>query len=877
MLKVDCLKMNEAEAIITRTCLESRPATAIETALPDHLVRLPGSDWALWRWVAVRGAGFASTNMQQLASAGCAASADEVLTREDEAQNAFEHTFKLVMQALDGLRRDGNWDDTEKRQPLVKALRELKSGKLPRLPQLDVDGLKESFEDLIRTRADVVSARQAFQQKFAAGAIEVAAAIQAAAGDPRFREAVIWQNREAYRRCVERLLKKPVDTLTQGTQQRQALEMIANYLQRYCYKNDTIGFFGPVGWGKLNLEQDGVIARPGTNLLAERNIYFEGWCIDALADLLSKDKRIQPWLAPRRMAYIHLEGTILHFPQRRQSSLPPKEAFVLQACDGLRSAAHIALDLLRTQPELFRSEQAVYYTLDNLRLRGLISWSIELPIELYPERTLRLLLDKVEDESLRREFLAPLDELEAARQAVAEAAGNPDLLNQALHDLEERFARLTGKASSRSGGEVYAGRTLVYEDCRRDIEIDIGKDVVEAIAAPLSLLLTGARWFTAEAAKLYSLEFERIYTAMTRQTRQPTIPLVDFWGQARGLVMEKRRPVDPLREIFQERWAEILNISAGQHCVHFKAEELRPGVMSAFAANKPGWQAARYHSPDLMIAATSLEAIRAGDYQIVLGEIHLALNTLGFSLFLAQHPLPQELFQAFDLDMRGPGVVWILNKYLIPEKTARVFITLVSPEDYRIEITADSSSRANVRTVPIGELVVEQRGDRLLIRTRDGRLEFDLIEVFGIILSGVVVDYYKILRPERHSPRIIIDRFVVCRETWRFEPAEAPFALIKDEAERFLAARRWARKHDLPRHLFVKVPVEAKPFYVDFDSHTYVNIFARTIRRTKESDVPEKLITLTEMLPAPEQAWLPDLDGKSYECELRMAALDLSA
>ena len=45
-----------------------------------------------------------------------------------------------------------------------------------------------------------------------------------------------------------------------------------------------------------------------------------------------------------------------------------------------------------------------------------------------------------------------------------------------------------------------------------------------------------------------------------------------------------------------------------------------------------------------MIAAASPQAIREGHYQFVMGELHMAANTLSSSLFVAQHPTPDELF-----------------------------------------------------------------------------------------------------------------------------------------------------------------------------------------------------------------------------------------
>ena len=79
----------------------------------------------------------------------------------------------------------------------------------------------------------------------------------------------------------------------------------------------------------------------------------------------------------------------------------------------------------------------------------------------------------------------------------------------------------------------------------------------------------------------------------------------------------------------------------------------------------------------------------------------------------------------------------------------------------------------------------------------------------------------------------------------------------------------------MPRFVFTKSSVEVKPFYVDFASPIYVNIFAKVVRRTLETGGENPLILVSEMLPTADQAWLPDNEGERYTSELRIVALDL--
>ncbi|MEU5077366.1 hypothetical protein AB0G76_38310, partial [Streptomyces asoensis] len=65
---------------------------------------------------------------------------------------------------------------------------------------------------------------------------------------------------------------------------------------------------------------------------------------------------------------------------------------------------------------------------------------------------------------------------------------------------------------------------------------------------------------------------------------------------------------------------------------------------------------------------------------------------------------------------------------------------------------------------------------------------------------------------------------------------------------------------------------EPRPFFVDFDSPVYVNILAKAARRLARKD-PHARLTVTEMLPTPEQTWLTDDQGRHYTSELRLVAV----
>jgi hypothetical protein len=128
--------------------------------------------------------------------------------------------------------------------------------------------------------------------------------------------------------------------------------------------------------------------------------------------------------------------------------------------------------------------------------------------------------------------------------------------------------------------------------------------------------------------------------------------------------------------------------------------------------------------------------------------------------------------------------------------------------------------------------------------------------------------------PAPHTPRVSLGQLIIARESWMFAVSEMPFANEETDSQRFLEASRWANDHGLPRYVFVKSPVEVKPFYVDFSSPVYVDIFAKVVRRTAAAKGPETLIAISEMLPTHDHTWLSDAAGRHYASEFRIVAVD---
>lgn len=160
------------------------------------------------------------------------------------------------------------------------------------------------------------------------------------------------------------------------------------------------------------------------------------------------------------------------------------------------------------------------------------------------------------------------------------------------------------------------------------------------------------------------------------------------------------------------------------------------------------------------------------------------------------------------------------------------------------------------------------------MQSRDGRVTLPVLEVLAQPLGEAAANALDFAPSSDHAPRLTIDRLVVRRETWRFKPSEIAFASASTELERYVSARRWARERGLPRFVFMRSPLEVKPIFIDFESPVAVRIAAKLIRHAREDAAGERPLTVTEMLPAVEHAWLPDAADARYTSEIRVVAVD---
>ena len=475
------------------------------------------------------------------------------------------------------------------------------------------------------------------------------------------------------------------------------------------------------------------MVRPGEQLIARRTTYFEVWAIDKVAAAIARQGRVLGWLRPRRTRSVYLAGNVLHRPHRKPVTLTDAELRILLACDGSRTISQV-LDSAGT-PD-------ARGLLTRLAELGALRLDLEGPADTWPERLLRDKLELIADPAARAAALEPVDQMIRARDAVAAADGDPAGLARALAGLAETFEQVTGSPATRRAGANYAGRTLVYQDAVRDVRVELGQAVTGALAAPLGLVLDSARWLVNDITDRYRGTSRSCSTARAPGPARP-VPLQRLLTMASPYLYthgsEGVGELAPSVAELQRRWAQVLGPPQSPSRHQVSADAISARAAECFPGRPVAWSGARQHSPDIMIAAASPAEVERGNFLLVLGEIHLATNTLDGRLWVEQHPDPARLIAAEQAD-RGPRRIVPIRAKDHPDMNSRLSppsAVLGPGQLYWSSAITDSLDPPEADTVlPGAAMTVTRRGEDLVVQVAPSGTELDFFEVIGDEMVG---------------------------------------------------------------------------------------------------------------------------------------------
>lgn len=668
--------------------------------------------------------------------------------------------------------------------------------------------------------------------------------------DDTFRSALTWQNPD----MIDNWVADYVAALRAGApralkEMARRETLVARYAQRYCAKNDTIGHFGPVAWARWSRAPTGQV---GTLDVRHGEVYFETWAIEAIARRWNADPELREHLPVRLDPSCTVSGAEIRRPHRRPVRM---DAAIAEVVSVLREVSRVGDVIARCGP-------AADDLLGGLARDRVVQVGFLVSLDSRPERHLRAQVEKIPVPQ-RDRLLSVLDAVESARAEVPVGTGDPERLRRALAGVEARLTEAAGGSAGPGDGLASGGRTPVYADCRRDLDVVLGADLLDGLATPLGVVLDSARWLAGQVGETVETALRQRFAELA--TGRGDVTLADLQFVAADLLDPAANALVDVRTDFQLRWREILPDHDGAVAVG-TARRLADAL---FPAGGSLWAAARLHSPDLMLREPA-----PGEPRWVLGELHVGLNTLENRFFRTQADDAAELVAAMASDVADGRVVPVYPN-TSPQVSSRTYppLCLDPPGRYRYwSYGSDHGVTSGAASTPATALVVSEQDGRLVACSTAHGWAAPVLECFGEFLSALVVNLFRLRAPARYAPRVTMGDLVVCRRTWC-----APFADLGQTSRRGVTADRlrcWAAELDLPRHVFVRTLAGGKPFYVDLAAPALVDNLARSVRRAARQAPGEQRLEVVEMLPAPDELWLRDAGGRRYTSELRMVAVD---
>jgi len=700
----------------------------------------------------------------------------------------------------------------EKASTRVEA--ELFRGQLPPAPR-HVDAAWSAAADRY------VGLRRKLDALYAQERARLRARLREHAKDPGVQEAVFLSSPDMYENVWTRYLAAEPGPDTADS--RRVERQVYSYLQRFCAKNETASFFGPMGYGEI--QGDGPLEFVTLPENARRRTFFAFWALQELAKAITLEPEIWRRLPMRANPIFRIEGgrarcTSVGIDVPLPPALEPVVAAV-RAGDGTMEdvAARVGLE-----------PAALDKLLIPLLKGGIVVRELRYRTDdLEVFESLRATVDALPPSDAREKWRGHLARLEGMR-ARFEAAPL-DERRKILPELEAAFTALTGVAARRGEGQIYTDRLLVYEEAGSKFRLRMGERQGRELAAALSPGL--------ELSAAFGERVQRGFAQQVRERMQGESGPLDLLQYA-----SKLAPSDADSQRYKALDPVVLPDAA-------LAEGRVPEELCG--SSSPG---GRFALPDVCIGRRA-----DGSFDILLARVHhhlLVWNWLG--AFYEDRPRLEQVAKRW---LQGePSAASLVemsfsrrNKAFYRYPGRRILYSISDP------LPAGEHLHATELTVSVG-------AEGPILRTPDGErlwlylplADFSTHLPYAALAHPLVL-HAPLRAPAPHLPRLRLGDATYQRARW---DVALPALPKLGGLELLLALQRERRRHGWPRFVFGRVPSERKPFLLDTESPFAAELLRHLIRG-------EPTVSFEEMHPAPDELFLQDERGR-YTFELRMQA-----
>jgi hypothetical protein len=658
--------------------------------------------------------------------------------------------------------------------------------------------------------------KRAFESTWAAGVAAARAVIRRHAADDRIQEAIYLLTPEVYERTLRRVLE--VERAPDAPP-NQDERKIVSFLQRLCSKCDTNAFAGPIGYGSLDGLLEHLLPGPEQH---ERRGFVAHWALrDAVLAVTGGSNGWQS-RRPKRG------------PAAALVDLSPTLSRAVEAADGTRSWRDIFAAIGAKLPA---------EALARLERSGIVWSGPALPTS---EPDALAALERSVDRGLNPELATLTETLRSA--ATRYASGSIEQKAAALADAEKALRRAGVEHVRRGAGLFYSDRTVLYEeDLDGSLQMRLSPSARSAVVRELSLALD----FAAAAAD-YAVGVVRDRVQEQLCVRFPGETAIPFPRFLRNV--ELNYPVDLSDAPVAEDLVNELRASwdGEEREVALDGSRLR----EILPPSGRGRHAIYLASPDVFLAAESLHEVQAGNFDVVLGEVHWGLQLFSnLCCFISDRDALVGSARAWiERDPERPSPINVA----LGDRFGKMAFLEIFPRT--LELSGPSTGSGDVLRPE--DLVVSSDGD---LMTRAGEVvQLMLGDPEGKLHAAFALPALRFpqLRIGRHTPRVRVGRAIWQRESWWFSGEDLARLAARRPIERLEAVVDLFDRHRIPERVFVKFAEEPKPIHIDLANPHLVDLLVHGARGGE--------VRVMEMLPEPEHFWLRGSDG-TRPCELRLA------
>ncbi|RXT29807.1 hypothetical protein B5P46_01665 [Rhizobium leguminosarum] len=675
------------------------------------------------------------------------------------------------------------------------------------LHALGLDMEEEAWNDAVgRMRSAQHGLDHALELAFDGGIRSLSEAVRRS----RLEEALFISN-PAFHACLFR----PNGPLSRfGRRDIRELLTLSRYLRRFCTRNETVSFFGPVTIARLdpNERRALLVGEPAD---MRTSIDCSTWVAQSLQE---RARRRLPPLerSARRDPLWRRDGDILVRQLDNKRLAPGPDGIALwQSLGDLQC-------LMDCGGALGFGEATLRAALG--AIAPALRWGPELPsTELF---VLQRLAKEIDDEPTRT--LAAL-----GRRLEVESWPT---IGQTYREAEQLIEAL-GITVTRRDGSHYADRTLFNAECAGPYmnRVTIG-------AGPLARLQEGLSGILPLCLLDGLLRRADARAALRARLDGRSRPLLE-------MLVDDQDNVSPRSEALSSAMSDLV---AAAPCVN-GVVRLDPADLQPILAHFHAMLSAEDGSPeiclpgiDVLAAGTDLESA-----QWVLGEIHDDSSSIFGGSLTRVLDNPQTLYGTFCAELEREFDV--SNMATVLSRRRHKAVTPEMP-GLSIEFTGRSEKPSELRA-PISEVTIDAGGTALTYEGRNYHLwPGDLSGVVHVALALPTVKGVRIDLGDA-TPRIVIGDMVFQRARWRVEGVSR---VPLDQAWRW--ARSLREDRGLPRRVFVRHHAEPKPIFVDLDDPVHIADLTR---------IGPGLLSITEALPdVGELWWAPNEQPQSSELRI---------